>query len=143
MRKVLVLALVLVAMAMNTALAAHWVPLVEGTERVPGVMFDADSMQKTFDNIYFWERVQRNDEDYELRFARLGLKDYEFSDAVMAEKAQGQSMVYLHPQVWEEHGASAHPLRLAWMDRVLIRANDAVLIRSDIEIGNVEVPGEF
>ena len=78
-----------------------------------------------------------------MRFARLGLKDYEFSDAVMAEKAQGQSMVYLHPQMWEEHGASVHPLRLAWIDIVLIRAEDAVLIRSEIEIKNVDVPGEF
>ena len=61
-------------MTMGTAMAAHWVPLIEGTERVPSVLFDVDFMQKSENNLYFGEKVQRPDGSYEIRFARVGLK---------------------------------------------------------------------
>ena len=143
MRKVLLVAALFVCMNMGTVLAAHWVPLIEGTERVPSVLFDVASMQKSENNLYFWEKIQRPDGSYELRFARVGIRDYEFSDAIMAEKAPSQNMTYLHPQEWDEHGANAHPLRLAWLDRVLVRVDEASQIGSDIDLVSVEVPEKF
>ena len=140
MKKVLFLVALLVGVTMNTVLAAHWTPLIEGTERVPGVLFDESSMLRSEKNLYFWEKVEKSDSSCELRFARVGLKDYEFADAVMARKKPGQNMVYLHSVEWELYGANRHPVRLACLDRVLVKADEAAEIGSDIDLVSVEVP---
>ena len=143
MRKLLLTIILLTCTTMSTALAAHWVPLQEGTDRVPSVLYDEASMQKSEDNLYFWEKIQRHDNSYELRFAKVGLKNYDFSDALMATKIPGQNMVYMHPQDWEEYGATAHPLRMSWLDRVLVKANEATKIGNNVNLVSVEVPENF
>ena len=140
MRKLLLTIILLVCTTMNTVLAAHWVPLQEGTDRVPGVLYDEASMQKSEDNLYFWEKVQRFDGSYELRLAKIGLKNLDFSDALIAVKFPAQEMLYLHPQKWDEHGASAHPIRAAWMDKVLAQLNHAQRTDKQIDLDNAILP---
>ncbi len=140
MKKLLFFVTVLVGFTMNTALAAHWVPLIGGSERVSSVAFDADSVKRTQDNLYFWEKVESSSGEYQLRVARIGLKDFDFADAEIAQKRFGQKMVYMHPQEWEEHGSSVHPLRLAWMDKVLKQADGADIIPAEVKVENVKVP---
>lgn len=61
----------------------------------------------------------------------------------MATKIPSQNMVYMHPQEWEEYGATAHPLRMSWLDRVLAKANEATKIGSNINLVSVEVPEDL
>ena len=143
MKKEMLMAALFICTTMSTALAAHWVPLQEGSDRVPSVMYDETSIQKSEDNLYFWEKIQRHDSSYEIRLAKVGLKNYDFADALMATKSPGQNMVFMHPQEWEEYGANAHPLRMSWLDRVLIKANEATKIGSNINLVSVEVPEDF
>lgn len=125
---------------MNTALAAHWITLSSGTDKIPSVSFDADSMQRSVNNLYFWEKIQRSNEDYQIRLAKVGLTDFDFADAEVVQKTSGQNIVFMHPHAWDEHGTSLHPLRLAWMDKVLAQLNSAKKIDNDIILSKVEAP---
>lgn len=139
-KKMLISTIFVTTIIGNTAFAAHWLPLVEGTDRVPAVMFDGDSVKKTSESVYFWEKVQKAPEEYQLRIGRVSLRDFAFADAEVARKEPGQKLVYMNPQEWEEHGSSMHPLRLAWMDKVLKQADGADIVPAEVQVENVKVP---
>ncbi len=138
MKKLLLFLTLLTFTSMTTPVSAtHWVPLSRGTNNVPAVLFDTDSLQQSDNTLYFWEKIQNSKDNYQLRLARVNLTDYTFADAEIVQQTPGQNKVFLHPESWTEYGTSLHPLRMVWMDKVLSQLGKAQKIPADISLSQV------